>query len=91
MDHVIGVLHYKACDSSGKPYGNEVVHSHFDRNKVIFRYDWMHKRGGYMCNNISNAISQAAVECVSDVSKYVSVLALHGAENCACARGKEFK
>lgn len=44
-----------------------------------------------MCNNIRNATSQAAAECVSDVSKYVSVFALHDSENCACARGKEFK
>lgn len=91
MDHIIGVLHCIACDSSGNPYGSKVVHSHYERNKGIFSYDWMHERGGFMCNNIGNAISQAAAECVSDVSKYVSVFALHDAENCACARRKEDK
>lgn len=46
LGHVICVLHYIACDSTGsrKSYGSEVVHSHNDRNKGVFSYDGMHKR-----------------------------------------------
>lgn len=47
LDHVIGVLHYMACDSSGYKYESEVVHSHYNGNKGIFRYECI--RGVAIC------------------------------------------
>lgn len=79
--HVIGVLHYIAVWKGS-------VEFHYGRNKYAFSYNWVHKRGGYTCIKIGNAISEAAAEGVSDITKYDFVFALHDAEHCDCAGGK---
>lgn len=70
------MLYYIACDCSRKPNESEAVHSRYNM-KGVFGCDWIHKRVGYMCNKVRNALSEAAAEVVNDLCKCNSVFALN--------------